>query len=155
MSISCPSILHFNFPILPYPNASPQPASEFRYAEFNRTSVKSEDMVYLASAAPGTKIYQFPVYEGFLHPVDGWMARFGLQEYFGYLIWGMGTTPSWIIMIVISFVSRQFMSKKMLNKPGIYGQPGQAQARAAPPPAPAAAGRGTPGGAGKGGKKKR
>lgn len=161
MSISCPSVLHFNFPVLPYPNASPQPASEFRYVEFNRTTVQSEDMVYLASAAPGTKIYQFPVYEGWLHPVDGWMARFGVQQYFGYLIWGSGTTPSWLIMIIISFVSRQFMSRKMANKPGLYGQPGRApgqgvpQAGAAAAPPPAAAGRGTPGGSGKGGKKKR
>lgn len=155
MSVSAPSLLHFNFPVLPYPDASPQPASEFRYAEFNRTSVQAEDFVYLASAAPGTKLYLFPAYEGWLHPVDGWMARFNVQHFFGYLIWGMGTTPSWIIMIVISFVSRQFMSKRMMNKPEIYGGPGQQRAPAAapPPPAAAAAGRGTPGK--KGGKKNR
>lgn len=160
MSVSAPAIMHFMFPILPYENATPQPASEFRYIDYNRTTVKSSDMIPMAVQAPNSKIYQLPVYEGWLHPIDGWMARFGVQQYFGYLIWGMGTTPSWLIMIVLSFVSRQMMTKKALNKtqPDIYGKPGQAagQPAAAPAPPPAnAAGRGTPGSAGKGGKKKR
>lgn len=110
----------------------------------------------MAAQAPNSQVYQVPVYEGFLDPVDGWMARFGVQEYFGYLIWGMGTTPSWLIMIVLSFVSRQMMTKKALNKnaPDIYGRPGQVPAQAQAVPA-SPAGKGTPGSAGKGGKKKR
>lgn len=79
------------------------------------------------------------------------MARFGVQEWFGYLIWGMGTTPSWLIMIVLSFVSRQIMGRRMANRnmPDIHGKP-QPQAAPASP-----AGRGTPGSAGKAGKKKK
>lgn len=150
--------MHFNFPILPYPNASPQPASEYRYADLNRTTVTPQDIFKLVSGAPDSKIFEYPVYEGFLHPVDGWMVRYGLLEYFGYLIWGMGTTPSWIVMIIISFVSRQIMSRRMLdrNAPDIYARRGQTQAQAQAQAGPASpAGRGTPGGAGKAGKKRR
>lgn len=156
LSVGAPSIMHFLFPILPYENASPQPASEYRYMDFNRSTVTSSNLVAMAINAPNSEIYQIPVYEGSLHPVDGWMARFGVQQYFGYLIWGMGTTPSWLIMIVLSFVSRQMMTKKALNRntPDIYGKPAQAPAQAQGVPA-SPAGKGTPGSAGKGSKKKR
>lgn len=157
LSVSSPSIMHFVFPILPYENASPQPASEYRYIDLNRTTVDTTDILAMAINAPNSKVYTIPTYDGALHPVDGWMARFGVQEYFGYLIWCMGTTPSWLIMIGISFISRQWMSRQQLNKnkPDFYGnKPGQAPGQAAAAPA-SPAGKGTPGSAGKGGKKKR
>lgn len=87
-----------------------------------------------------------------LHPLDGVLAQFGVQEYLGWVIYGMGTTPSWIIMIGISFLSRQFMSSRTTPKrPDIFA--GQRPAGgAAPAPAAKPA---TPGSAGKGGKKRR
>jgi len=50
-----------------------------------------------------------PEYTGAYHPIDGWLQRFRLLEPIGYAMWGMGTTPSWLLMIGISFLSRQLM----------------------------------------------
>lgn len=160
MSVAPPSLLHFNFPQLPYENASPQPASEFRYAGFNRTTVTPKHIIDLAANAPDSKLYEIPVYEGWLHPVDSQLARLGIQSWLGYVVWGMSTMPSWLVMIVLSFFSRQIMGRKMAGKPppDIYGKAAPRPAggaQAAPAPVPAAAGKGTPGSAGKGGKKKR
>lgn len=95
-----------------------------------------------------------PEYTGVLHPLDGPLARFGVQEYLGYFIWAMGSTPSWVIMIAISFFSRQIMGRRLTggagrNAPDIYANNRPAGA------APAAAKPATPGSAGKGGKKRR
>jgi hypothetical protein len=48
-------------------------------------------------------------YKGAYHPIDGSLQKYGLLEPLGYLIWGFGSTPSWLIMIGISFFSRQMM----------------------------------------------
>ena len=52
-------------------------------------------------------------YTGFLHPVDGWVAQWGLTQPLGYVLWFFATTPSWVFMIGISFLSRQIMSRRM------------------------------------------
>lgn len=128
--------------------------------ELNTTTVTASDIVTLARSAPNSRIQEIPTYDGALHPVDGWLAKLGLQYYFGYAIWLMGSTPSWAIMIFISFMSRQFMGRRAggQRRPDIYGAGAAGGAGPAiPQPAavPAGAGRGTPGSAGKGGKKKR
>lgn len=133
----------------------PTPETPLRAVDLNWTSVTAADMVKLATSAPDSTILEHQPYTGALHPVDSWLAKYGLQYYVGFLIWGMGTTPSWAIMILISFVSRQFMSRRMTGRPGLdgYGAPAAGQQPAAAAPAPAA--RAAPGSAGKGGKKKR
>jgi hypothetical protein len=50
-----------------------------------------------------------PEYAGAYHPIDGWLQRFGLLEPLGYVIWGFGSMPSWVLMILISFFGRQAM----------------------------------------------
>jgi hypothetical protein len=52
-------------------------------------------------------------YTGFLHPIDGPVAKYGLTQPLGYVLWFFGTTPSWVMMIGISFLSRQIMSRRM------------------------------------------
>jgi len=103
---------------------------------------------------------EVPEYTGLLHPIDGQLAKLGLQEYLGYFIWAMACTPSWAIMIFISFVSRQIMGKRMAGNaaksaPNTYGSNKPAGAAPAGGAAPAAAKPATPGSAGKGGKKRR
>lgn len=117
------------------------------------TTVTAQDIVRLASQAPNSRIMEVPLYDGGLHPVDGWVAKLGVQQYLGQIISFMGTTPSWLIMIGISFFSRQFMSRRVGNRsaPDIYGAQRPAGA-AQPGPAAAAARPPTPG---KGGKKRR
>ena len=97
---------------------------------------------------------QVEPYDGLFHPVDGQLAKFGILTYIGYAINFMGTTPSWLIMIGISFFTRQFMGNRaMKNRPDLYGgaaaKPAGAGGAAAPP---VAAKPPTPG---KGGKKRR
>lgn len=157
---SCPSIFHFILPQLSVPNQSPKPLSPLRVKELNTTSTTTDDIVRLSSHAPGSYITEVPEYTGLLHPVDGTLAKLGVQEYLGYFIWAIGSTPSWALMIFISFVSRQLMGRRMAgnvgrNAPDIYGSNRPAGAAPAGGAAPAAAKPATPGSAGKGGKKRR
>lgn len=64
-------------------------------------------------------------YTGFLHPIDGFVAQYGLTQPLGYAMWFFGTTPSWMLMIAISFISRQIMSRRMNTRmgPGPAAQP--------------------------------
>lgn len=150
-ALGCPGIYHF---LVPQKSSTPA-STPGRYVDLNVTTVTPQDIVRLASNAPNSRIMEVPIYDGALHPIDGWMAKYGLQEYLGYVISFMGSTPSWVIMIAISFFSRQIMSRRMVNRnaPDIYGS--QRPAGAAQPAAPAAARPATPGSAGKAGKKRR
>lgn len=157
---SCPSIFHFTVPQLNSLDPTYKPTSPLRVKDLNVTSTTADEIVRLASRAPGSYIMDVPEYSGVLHPVDGMLAKFGVQEYLGYFIWALGSTPSWLIMIVISFASRQFMGRRMAGNagrpaPNTYGTSSPAGAAPAGGPAPAAAKPGTPGSAGKGGKKRR
>jgi len=57
------------------------------------------------------------VYEGYFHPVDGPLAKFGAAIPLGYVLWGFSLVPSWVFMIGVSFISRTMMSRKMAPKP--------------------------------------
>lgn len=151
LAIGCPSVYHFIVPQVSAANAK-TPA---RYVQLNISTVAATDIVKLASQAPGSEIMDEPVYEGAFHPVDGWVAKLGIMNPLGYVINFMGTTPSWIIMIALSFFSRQFMSRRINQRTPYIGDVNR-QAQAAPAAAPAAAApRAAPGSAGKGGKKRR
>jgi hypothetical protein len=93
-------------------------------------------------------------YEGWLHPIDGSVQKFGLTVPFGYGLWLMGAVPSWLMMLVVSFASRQIMNRRMGDGMGggLGAGPRPAAGGAAPPPA-AAPKAASP--AGKAGKKKR
>lgn len=151
-AIGCPSIYHF---LVPAASSTPS-QTPARYVELNVTTVGATDIVKLASQAPNSHIMEKPLYEGAFHPVDGNLAKFNVMNPVGYVINFMGTTPSWIIMIAISFFSRQFMSRRInARTPSMYDAPrGAAQPQAAPAPA-AAPPRAAPGSAGKGSKKRR
>jgi hypothetical protein len=56
-----------------------------------------------------------PEYTGAYHPIDGSLQKFGILEPLGYVMWGFGTTPSWLLMIGISFFSRQIMLVILLD----------------------------------------
>lgn len=79
-----------------------------------------------------------------MHPIDGTLQKFGLATPFGFLLWGLGAVPSWVMMLVISFASRTMMNRRINDNPAMRaGQPGQAApagaapaAGAAPPAAP-------------------
>lgn len=47
--------------------------------------------------------------EGYFHPFDGQLRQLGLATPAGYILWVFSVVPSWLMMISISFASRQFM----------------------------------------------
>jgi hypothetical protein len=50
-----------------------------------------------------------PLYEGYFHPFDGPLAKYGLAVPLGYVFWVFAVVPSWLFMIGISFLSRTMM----------------------------------------------
>jgi len=54
-------------------------------------------------------------YDGWFHPFDGQLAKAGVAVPLGYFFWVFNILPSWLFMVLISFVSRSFMGRKMNN----------------------------------------
>lgn len=72
----------------------------------NDTTVTPEEIYQIHSKKLWQKV---DAYEGVLHPTDSWLARNNLNVPLGYAIYGLSSIPSWLFMIVISFVSRTMM----------------------------------------------
>lgn len=123
---SLPSIYHFSVP----KKTEPQSKTPLHVVPLNMSSVTTGDILSIPSASK-SRYLDFPEYEGAVHPFDGWLAKFNLLMPFGYVMWGFGSTPSWMMMLGISFVSRQIMSRRMGNRSGAPA-PGAAAAAAAP-----------------------
>ena len=68
------------------------------------------------------------------HPFDGWFARNHLSLPFAYFLWFFNLVPNWLFMLIVSFVSRTMMSRRMEG----HGNRREGAAAAAAP-APAAA----------------
>lgn len=161
MGVVCPTIWHFHLPQLQPGQQTPKSPLHIVYL-----NASTPDPIYIASlplAAEGVAVKKGELYDGWLHPIDGTLVKVGMLTNLGYVLHFMGTTPSWMIMIAISFFSRQFMTKKTLNRanrPEIYGQQGaaapnpSAPAAGKPEASPAAAGKSS-GSASKSSKKKR
>ncbi|KIV87126.1 hypothetical protein PV11_02694 [Exophiala sideris] len=136
-AVTLPSVYHFMVP----KKSDPQAKTPLHIIPFNFTSTTTTTIVEIPSRSKSTYLGE-DEYTGLLHPFDGLLAKFGLQQPFGYVMWGLGIMPSWVMMIGISFISRQIMSRRMQG--GRNGEPPvgpaapQAQARPAPAAAPAA-----------------
>jgi hypothetical protein len=48
-------------------------------------------------------------FSGYFHPFDGQLAQYHLAVPLGYIFWGLAIVPSWLIMILVSFISRNIM----------------------------------------------
>jgi len=122
-----PTIWHLHRPAAVA--GEPLGPSPLRVAYLNWTTVTPEE-VYKIHA---DKIYlNKEPYDGVLHPFDGWLAQYGLNVPLGYVMWGFGAIPSWLFMIVISFMSRRIMGRRLQNPAATAGREGSAGA-----PAPA------------------
>lgn len=132
-----PSIYHFMVPI----QSNPPPKVPLHIVPLNLTTTTVADIVSIPSNSKA-RYLEKEEYTGILHPFDGIMSKLGLLQPFGYLMWGLSTIPSWVMMIGISFISRQIMSRRMQGgQAGVPAAAGAAQP-AAPRPAPAAAAQG-------------
>jgi hypothetical protein len=103
-AVTPPSILHLQLP-QPLEDQS-TPATTMRSIKVNRTTIAATE---IAALHLQDKYLETETYEGFFHPFDGQLAKFGLEIPFGYLVWGFSKIPSWAFMIGISFFSRTIM----------------------------------------------
>jgi hypothetical protein len=137
-----PVIYHFLLPkrAPSASSASGQPStdapSRLHIVPLNLTSTEASDIVSIPSATK-SRYLDYDEYTGLLHPIDGLMAKFGLLQPFGYFMWALGSMPGWVMMLGISFVSRQIMSRRMARTGGVPAPAPQAQAAPAPRVAPA------------------
>ncbi|KAF2016969.1 hypothetical protein BU24DRAFT_420008 [Aaosphaeria arxii CBS 175.79] len=119
-SVGPPSLYYFNIP-KPLADQS-APAVTARFIPLNRTSTTVDTIKKLVL---DKEYEQVTPYEGAWHPFNGQLAEFGLATPVAYALWGFSKMPSWLPMIMISFLSRTFMNKRM-------AAPNAGQARAAP-----------------------
>lgn len=52
---------------------------------------------------------QFKKKEGYFHPFDGELAKYGVAVPVAYILWGLSVVPSWAMMLGVSFLSRTMM----------------------------------------------
>jgi len=118
-SVGAPSLYYFQVPKPMADQSAPVPT--VRYMPLNRTSTTTETFKKLIV---DNGIEQVTPYEGPFHPFNGVLQQYNLAVPYGYVTWGFSKMPSWMPMIIISFLSRSFMSKRMSG-------PTPAEARAA------------------------
>lgn len=132
LSTGLPSVWHFMIPQKTDANSK----TPLHIVPLNITTSTVGSITSIPSSSK-SRYLEYPEYTGSNHPTDGWLAQYGLLVPMGYAFWLLGSTPSWVMMIVVSFFSRQIMSRR--TQPG-YSQYQQERPRAAsgnmPPPAP-------------------
>jgi len=124
-SVGPPTLIKLRIPKPLADQSAPVP--EVRFKQLNRTSTTTETFKELVL---DNKFDEILPYEGVFHPFNGALQQYGLAIPYAYVTWAFAKMPSWLPMILISFFSRTFMSKRM--------NPGAAQqgtAAAAPPAA--------------------
>ncbi|KAL2024282.1 hypothetical protein VTK56DRAFT_8764 [Thermocarpiscus australiensis] len=116
------------FEVLP----APAPVDIY-WKRLNLTTTTSQDVVdaYTKDKAE----VNFRKYEGYFHPIDGLFAKYGLSVPLGYFFWGLNAIPTWGMMLLMSFVSRTLMNRRIdgMNRPGNAAGAGTGPQRGAPP----------------------
>ncbi|KAK4146439.1 uncharacterized protein C8A04DRAFT_25661 [Dichotomopilus funicola] len=120
----------------------PPPApADIATKRVNLTTVTTQDIVDAYTASNRTEAgWQTFAPDGYFHPLEGKLAKLGLSVPLGYALWALNAIPSWGMMLIVSFLSRTMMNRRMDGMAG--GRPAGAQgAAAAPRAAPAGDGR--------------
>ena len=105
----------------------PQPVT-VTLPKFNTSSVNAADLVKIHA----TKSWkQTAPYNGTFHPFDGEVAKYGLAEPIGWFLWVFNVLPSWMVMLLVSFVSRGWMGSRL--QPQGAARPGQVRPAGAAP----------------------
>ncbi|KAL9029305.1 MAG: hypothetical protein Q9196_002445 [Gyalolechia fulgens] len=99
-----PKIWHVQLPVAQADQSTP--ATTVRIIGLNTTTTTAVDITQIHTK----RTYENkPVYEGALHPFNGWVAQYGLLTPLGYTLYLFAIVPSWAFMIGISMFSRYFM----------------------------------------------
>ncbi|KAF1943099.1 hypothetical protein EJ02DRAFT_401084 [Clathrospora elynae] len=122
-SIGAPALYYFQIPKPLADQSAPVPT--VRYQSLNRTSTTTETFKHLIV---DNEIEKVEPYEGVFHPFNGALQKYNLAIPYGYVTWGFAKMPSWMPMIIISFLSRSFMNKRMAGP-----TPAESRAAAARP----------------------
>jgi len=122
-SVGAPALYYFQVPKPMADQSAPVPV--VRYKPLNRTSTTTETFKKLIV---DNEIEQVTPYEGPFHPFNGALQLYNLAIPYAYVTWGFSKMPSWMPMIIISFLSRSFMSKRMAGP-----TPAETRAAAAQP----------------------
>jgi len=123
-----PVIYHF---LIPQQSSTEKP-TPLHIVPLNMSSTEVSDIVAIPSAGGKSTYLNYEEYSGLLHPLDGLLAKVGLLQPFGYFMWALGSMPGWVMMLGISFVSRQIMSRRMARTGGVPEAGAGAGAGAAP-----------------------
>ncbi|KAH7117042.1 hypothetical protein B0J11DRAFT_561303 [Dendryphion nanum] len=107
-SVGPPSLYYFNIPKPLADQSAPAPTA--RYIPLNRTSTTVDTLKKLII---DKEYEQTEPYEGLWHPFTSPLVDYGLAIPLGYVLWGFSKMPSWLPMILVSFVSRSFMGRRM------------------------------------------
>ncbi|PGH32695.1 PTH2 family peptidyl-tRNA hydrolase [[Emmonsia] crescens] len=108
LSAGAPSIWHWQVPARE--PGQPKPKTVIHTTGVNTTTVDAETIYKIHSEKVWEKT---PAYDGAFHPVDSMLAQYGLNVPVGYVLYGVGMVPSWLVMVGISFISRTVMSRRM------------------------------------------
>ncbi|KAK4122972.1 hypothetical protein N657DRAFT_575430 [Parathielavia appendiculata] len=114
---------------------APGAVVEIHTRRMNLTTVTAQDIVdaYAGTAATNRTEAGWHRFDpnGWFHPIEGKFAKYGLAMPLGYTFWALNAIPSWGMMLIVSFLSRSMMNRRMegMNRPA--GAPG-AGPRAAP-----------------------
>lgn len=100
-----PTIWHIQLPVVNEDEQSAA-ATTVRILRLNTTTTTAKEIRDIHAQQTYKKTLP---YEGAFQPFDGWLAKTGLSIPLGYLLVGFSKVPSWALMIVISFVSRNIM----------------------------------------------
>jgi len=99
------SIYYF---LLPEPKPNQSPASTPIYwVPLNLTTVTADDIVKISQHT--TYLQTGSRWDSALHPIDGWVAQYGLLEPLAYFLHYLAKIPSWMFTIGISLFGRQLM----------------------------------------------
>lgn len=86
----------------------PEPAPVDIYMKrMNLTTTTPADFVELYKTRADKS--QFKLKDGYFHPFDGELAKYGVAVPVAYVLWGLGVVPSWAMMLGVSFLSRTMM----------------------------------------------
>ncbi|KAI2484623.1 hypothetical protein Ptr902_03563 [Pyrenophora tritici-repentis] len=107
-SVGAPSLYYFQIPKPLADQSAPVPTA--RYLPLNRTATTAETIKKLII---DNEIEKVEPYTGHFHPFNGTLQQYNLAVPYGHATFWFAKMPSWMPMIVISFLSRSFMSKRM------------------------------------------